>query len=334
MHKERAAFVMPHWTRDFAASKYSLEEALKGIFAQTDTCWSLIIIDDASPDESGRRYLRELQETHPDNIHILWNPVNIGPGQSRNAGVAWAKRIGAPFILYIDADDLCHPRRLETVRAIFAQRPEVDVIYSSFEVVDEHGAVVDPMKLTPSILEILESHDNDPISGPHAWIDMGTRKGYTNLTSATAVRTELAAEHPFPAEHVSEDFFTWMQYAAAGNEYYYAQAIPCSYRIPQQLASASRARVADFYAEKARVDEWGFRSALRIAQSRERRFREPERIDELMITFHLKLAETLFREQQIELSLTQLAKARQISAHKSEFYMKERGYRLPDWVSL
>jgi len=334
MHKEQAAFVMPHWTRDFAASRSVLEEAVAGVFAQTDTNWSLIIIDDCSADENGKLFLHDLQERHPGKIHILWNQTNIGPGQSRNAGVDWAKRIGAPFILFNDADDLSHPERLQTVRTVFAQRPEVDVIYSSFQVIDEYGDVVDPLKLTPSVLEIMESHQEEPITGPHAWIDMGTRKGYTNLTSATAVRTELAVKYPFPPESVSEDFFAWMQYAAAGNEYYFAAAIPSSYRIPQQLASASRSRVANFYEEKARVDELGFRSAMRIAQSRDVTFNNPDLIEELMITFHLKLAETLFREQQIELSLRQLAKARQISAHQYEFYKKQRNFRLPDRVSL
>jgi len=36
---------------------------------------------------------------------------------------------GYPFIMYNDADDISHPRRVEVVRAAFSANPLVDLVY-------------------------------------------------------------------------------------------------------------------------------------------------------------------------------------------------------------
>jgi len=258
-------FVMPHYRGTDTQSYRYFCEAIRGLLTQTDSHWQLVIVDDASP-APVRRQLQQLVARHHGKIHIVFEKVNRGAGHCRNVGIRLAARLGAHIILFHDADDLSHPERVARTREIFTSRPEVDVIYAPFEVIDEQGANVPPDQLTPSVRQILDVYQHPP-QGRHLWIDMGTRTGYINLTSATSVRIALALRQPFPEQRVSEDFHTWMRYAADGGSFYFEPSIPTRYRIPaHEAGSHSRARMGrDFYLRKAAVDNDGFEQAMRIA---------------------------------------------------------------------
>ena len=208
-----ATFVMPHWRDENVVSKRYLDETLKNIFDQTDPNWQLVIIDDLSPCKEAVDYLDEVKANYPDKIHIIRKKTNNGPGFCRNMGIKWAYEHKSPMILFNDADDISDVRRLEVARKIFVKDPEASVVYTTFKVIDEDSKLVPMENLTQSIIEILEGHQHNPPQGPNAWIEIGTEKGYTNLTSATVVDTELAYKYPFPPEKVSEDSNAWMRYS-------------------------------------------------------------------------------------------------------------------------
>lgn len=315
-----AAFVMPHWTENIDASKDHLELAFESIHQQTDTNWHLIIIDDSSPCNKAMSFLKKLRDKAPDRVSLLKTDKNAGPGFSRNLGVELAYQLNFPIILYNDADDLSHKQRLEYVRKIFIEQPETDVVYSTFIVIDEKGDPVLDNTLTGSILEILEGHNN-PLQGNNIWINIGTERGYTNLTSSTAVRTELAYRYPFPKESVSEDYYAWMMYSAGGREFTYCPEIPSQYRIPQNVDSSSRARESVFYQEKARMDEKSFRDSIKLAAEKDNHFSNIYVVDDLWVKFYIKLSETLFREKEDKLAMQQIVKACSISYKKTEKYL-------------
>jgi hypothetical protein len=206
-------------------------------------------------------------------------------------------------------------RRLEVARKIFVSDPDASVVYSTFKVIDENSKVVPTEKLTQSIVEILEGHMGHPPQGINAWIDIGTEKGYTNLTSATVVKTELAHKYPFPPEKVSEDSNAWMRYSAGGGKFVYSGEMPTLYRIPQNTAgSSSRSREGGkhgFYVQKARVDTDGFTRAVEIAITNGKI--KVEQRDELLVKFYLKLGETLFRESELDLAQDQVKLAMYVS---------------------
>jgi hypothetical protein len=197
---------------------------------------------------------------------VLEQAVNQGQGVCRNIGVGWAARQGAPFVLFHDADDISHPRRLEVTGQVLRSRPDVGFVYSTFQVIDENDHPVPWERLTPSIAEILRSHET-PVEGPDAWIRIGAESGYTTLTSTVSVRTEVALAHPFPPVRGSEDAHTWLRMSAGGAHFAYLDEIPGQYRVPQRGAGSSdRARIgADYYLRKAIVDTDGFRQAIRLA---------------------------------------------------------------------
>lgn len=313
-----ALFLMAHYADSAGSNEQFLEATLDSIFAQTDRNWFLLVIDDASPSIRGVQRLQRLQSTYPDKVHVIYNDQNRGPGASRNIGVRWAQQHRFPFTLYIDHDDVCHERRVEVTRGIFNADAQASVVYSTFHVIDENGKLTPEERLTPSIREIHESHKGCPPRGKNAWIDMGTRTGYTNLTSSTAVRTELAAEYPFPGFSVSEDLHTWYRYSAGGNDFVYTEAIPSLYRVVNGAAgSASRSREGrhEFYEKKARVDELGFKEAIDIALQRGKIASSD--VDMLLIRFYLKQWRTFHLENEREIELSQLVKAYDISRDKT-----------------
>ena len=324
-----ATFVMPHYLTDNGIQKRYLDETLDTVLKQTDPNWQLVIIDDLSPCKEAVDYLQTVKAKAPDKIHIIMKKTNDGPGFCRNLGIKWAYEHNSPIVLFIDADDLSDHKRLELARKIMVADPLASVVYSTFKVIDEDSKEVEWDKLSGSIQEIIEGHHGTPPQGFNAWIDIGTEKGYTNLTSATVVRTEVAYKFPFPPEKVSEDSNAWMRYSAGGGKFVYCGDIPTLYRIPQHTAgSASRTREGGrdaFYVTKCRVDTDGFVRAVEIAITNGKI--QVEQRDELMVKFHLKLGETMRREAQMELAYDQARLANKVSPEMTRKWIEKMGFQ-------
>jgi hypothetical protein len=293
-----AVFVMPHYSDHPSAERY-LEWTLAGLYAQTDPDWRLVIVDDASPDRRDRLRLRDRVHAMGEKAVLLQQEHNRGQGICRNVGVAWAAARGAPFVLFNDADDVSHPRRLEVTRRVFEREPDIGFVYSTFVVVDEDGRPLPREKLTPSVVEILDSH-RSPVEGRDGWIRIGTETGYTTLTSTVAVRTDIAVNHPFPSRG-SEDAHTWLRMSAA-TAMRYQEAIPSQYRIPRhRTGSADRTRMgAEFYRRKAQLDLEGFVTAAATAVARGSV--DASDVPALRARFVERLAATLEGEAQYDLA--------------------------------
>src|SRR3990167_7945520 len=118
---------------------------------------------------------------------------NVGPGVCRNMGVLYAQKNNFPIILFNDSDDISHPYRLEIVRNIFESDDTVGLLYSTFNVINTQGILIENKKIPIHIQEILKNHTSDKIvEGYNAWIRMATESGYTNKTSSTSIRTKFA----------------------------------------------------------------------------------------------------------------------------------------------
>lgn len=308
-------FVMPYYGWRLRDRDY-LDQAIAGLYAQTDQDWQLIIVDDASPLAETRNHARALSERLGERVLLVSEPINRGAGFCRNVAIRHACQAGAPFVLFQDSDDISHPDRLRTVRTLFEGGSRISVIYSTFTVIDEDGRPVQASSLTASVREIIEAHKIDPPEGDgcEVMVQIAVRTGYATLTSTVAVRSEMALAHPFPVEWVSEDSHTWLRYAAAADLFVYAPAIPTRYRIPQDCAGSSvRTRVGpSFYPEKARVETDGFLQGLDIAARRGRI--DPTHHPRLLAEFHSRMALTMRREEQVVLADSLLAKAADLFA--------------------
>jgi glycosyltransferase involved in cell wall biosynthesis len=293
-------FVMPHYG-DSPRARVFLDRTLQGLRAQTDPDWSLIIVDDASPGAETRAHLQSLHDTD-NRIAVIFEDSNRGQGACRNVGVRWAAERGAEIVLFHDADDISHPRRLEITRQHFAAFPEVDFVYSTFIVIDEEDRTVPVSQLTPSVSEVLETHCTAPVHGPDAWIRIGIETAYTTLTSTVAVRTPLALAQPFPEVRGSEDTHAWFRMSAGGSRFAYLPAIATLYRISQDITGSSdRHRLgAEYYHRKADHDRDGFYQAIELGLARNRISRE--QVGSLKAGFLRRLAATMRKERQHDLA--------------------------------
>lgn len=286
-----ASFIMPHWRKDNELSRVHLDEAIRSIEKQTDSRWHLVIVDDCSPCKEAADYLDVQKDRLKEKLTVIKLKQNSGAGIARNVGIEWAYRNHSPIVLFLDADDISHPKRLETVRRHFVENVKANVVYSTFQVIDEYGNKIKEEQIAPSIREILQGHKDNVVEGENAWIKIGLEKNYTNLTSSTAVRTDLAYETPFPDVRVSEDAHTWFRYGAHKGVFIYDSSIPSMYRIPSSTECASRERLHNFCERKVKVDVDGFMAAMDIALNNGN-VRLEDR-NKLLGYFCIKLAESM-----------------------------------------
>ena len=261
-----AAFVMPVKILGNDMELKHLMLSVESIKKQTDRDWILIMIDDFSDDDRVYKAFDSIKNDLKGKVHIIHLNENVGAGMARNIGIKYAESIQAPFIIFNDSDDISHPRRLELVREKFKDE-DTNVVYMSFDVIDENNRVVSKDEICLSVREIINGHHKDILEGENAWIGISTKKNYTNLTSCTAVKTSLAVKEPFPSEHVSEDSNTWLRYAAYPGKFVFISEIKNQYRICSAVDSRSRGQNADFYQKKAEVDSDGFEKAMAISKS-------------------------------------------------------------------
>ena len=320
-----SAFIIPHYVNagEEQNGKRLLAETIEGLFSQTDEDWcAIIVIDMPSKQEIGD-YLSLLKRKYYPKIDVIFLDRNVGPGVSRNVGILKALERGHSIVLFNDSDDISHPKRLEVVKKIFFENPQIGVVYSTFEVIDENNRLTPKEKISSPILEILESHVQNPLEGNDIWIRMGTERGITNITSSTAVRMEFAYQCPFPNEKASEDFHSWMRMSAFGANFKYTSLIPTKYRIPSSMKyQASRTRIGpnNFNKIKARVDSDGFSKAAEIALARN--IIKPEEIPMLKAKFYKRLAKSMKRQMENELVNDLLNRAAQME-YESFVYLNK-----------
>jgi glycosyltransferase involved in cell wall biosynthesis len=101
-----------------------LRSAVASVLAQDDARFELIIVDDASSDDTGR-YLATLGDPR---VRIVTERANLGPSGARNRGLEAAQ---APVIAFLDSDDRYRPRRLSAPLAALADPAVVCVLSSA-----------------------------------------------------------------------------------------------------------------------------------------------------------------------------------------------------------
>lgn len=320
-----ATFIMPHFRTENEESKVHLDDAIDSLFDQTDENWELIIVDDASPCKEAVEYLYEIKNRAEDKIHLILNEQNLGAGPARNIGIQMAAERNSPFILYIDADDICTPNRLKEVRKKFIEDPEADLVYSTFKVIDEQNNLTKDEDLAPNVAEILEWHRKSAPEGDDIWEAMVLGTGYINLTSATAVKTKLACDFPFPNETSGEDSHTWYRYAAGGAKFLYIPKILSLYRVPANTGGISSMERAggksNFNRIATNVCTEGVKESLKILINRGRI--TPCVENDLLIRFYLRHGESLIRRGQLTVTTELLEKAAKISKSKTKLFLEK-----------
>lgn len=100
----------------------TLERAVASVVAQTVGPAEIILVDDASGDDT-RALLLSLRDRYESGwIKLVLLDQNAGAGSARNAGWAAASQV---FVAFLDSDDAWHPRKIEIQCGYMQLHPEI-----------------------------------------------------------------------------------------------------------------------------------------------------------------------------------------------------------------
>lgn len=112
-------------------------EAVQSVFDQSFTDWELIAVDDGSKDDSPA-IIDRLAAKHPQMTAL--HQANAGPAAARNTALIVAK---APWLTYIDSDDVWFPHTLEHYAGYIARHRDTQFIHGYRHRLDADGAITE-----------------------------------------------------------------------------------------------------------------------------------------------------------------------------------------------
>ena len=127
--------VMPNYNH----ARY-LPEALEGLLRQTRRADEIIVIDDASTDNSVA--VIEPFLSRQQNIRLIRNEANQGVVASTNRGL---KMAAGDLILFAAADDVSYPRLIERASALLADYPSACLFSAQTDIMDAGGRSLGPL---------------------------------------------------------------------------------------------------------------------------------------------------------------------------------------------
>ena len=110
-----------------------LARCVESLLAQRVADFELILVDDGSPDASGK-LCDACAEAHPDKVRVL-HLENGGQGRARNHGLVIAK---GEYIGFVDSDDWVEPDMYEKLLAC-AERESADLVVCGIRAIRDDG---------------------------------------------------------------------------------------------------------------------------------------------------------------------------------------------------
>lgn len=175
-----------------------LAATIRSVLEQTFQDFELLVMDDGSTDDT-EKMVNSLSDPR---VRYEWAPNSGGPATPRNRGIDAAS---APWISFLDADDIWYPTRLSEVAQAIAQNPESDVFCHN-EMLHVVGNEKTLLKYGPYEKDFYRT-----------MLTQGNRLS----TSAVTVRTDFLLKHDLRFNQASdyvavEDYDLWLHLASQG----------------------------------------------------------------------------------------------------------------------
>lgn len=110
----------------------TIEETLRSACAQTHRDLDIVVVDDGSTDASPA-----IVQRFPDPRVRLLHQANAGVAAARNNG---ARATFAPYLAFLDADDVWHPAKVGRQLALLADTPDA-LVWCWYDEIDDEGIV-------------------------------------------------------------------------------------------------------------------------------------------------------------------------------------------------
>lgn len=246
-----------------------LYATVASVKAQTDPGWTITVVDDCYPDPGVAEHFAA--EDDP-RITYVRNETNLGITDNYQRCRELAS---GELMMFMGCDDLMHPTFVETVKAAHREFPTAATIQVGVQVIDEHGAPIDPLtdRVKRAIRPSVERRTE--LSGET--LATSLLRGAWHYWPALVFRTEALQRYAFrDGLPIIQDLALLIDMTAAGESLVLDPTVCFSYRRHTQSASASSllhgTRFADerrYYASAAgQMGERGWSRAARTARLR------------------------------------------------------------------
>lgn len=199
-HRPRLSVIVPTFERPEL-----LEIAYQSLRAQTFTDFEVIVVDDASGDDTPQK-IAELA-AHDARVRGLRLERNSGPGAARNRALELCR---GELVALLDDDDRAAPDRFERQIALLDQRPEIDLVASTIGWEGDDGVV---FRILPGILRRGELPDN--AAGLFRFLYL--EGNYVPTSSLLARRAALQGLTFLEGVRAGEDWFFLLQATGRGH---------------------------------------------------------------------------------------------------------------------
>lgn len=114
----------------------TIKDSLDSALAQTYSNYEIIVVDDASPDNTV-----EIVESYGDAVKLIRREKNSGICEvARSEGIAAAE---GDYCAFLDQDDLWEPEKLEKQVAFMEAHPEMPLSHHYVKVIDGEGTFIE-----------------------------------------------------------------------------------------------------------------------------------------------------------------------------------------------
>lgn len=173
----------------------------------------VLIIDDASPDDSGE-VGRQLASEDP-RITFYQHRTNLGHVRTYNEGIEW---VSASHMLLLSADDYVLPGALTRAAALMDRDPDIGFVFGSAVDLMEHGTVHHTETLPNEAIAGLLGSQENLVLGGRQFFELIQRYGAVNIVRTPTAVVQTALQKRVggyrPALPHSCDFEMWLRLAA------------------------------------------------------------------------------------------------------------------------
>ena len=137
-----------------------LNDALQSVRAQTVPVSQVVVVCDGVTAQEYQR-VEEMAASYP-GMETHWFQSRRGAAVARNTGLENAK---GDYLVFLDDDDLLHPRMLENAIGVFAEHPSLDVAVCLYQVIFTPSGPGDYPEVFPFNPRLMERHPLNQVDG-------------------------------------------------------------------------------------------------------------------------------------------------------------------------
>lgn len=212
----------------YNAARY-LPRTLASIVAQEGVDLEVLVVDDGSRDGTADI----VRAFAGPALRYLPQQPSGGPARPRNVGIGEA---AGELVALCDADDVMLPGKLAAAVAVFAARPEVDLVHTDFAAIDADDKVLRPRYLEQyqRFRQALQPTDL-PDVGLLAGRVLYEQLLHANFVGTSSVvmrrRTALAVGGFDETLRNADDYDLWCRLAWSGATFAFIDAVHHQYRL-------------------------------------------------------------------------------------------------------